>query len=202
MPRKTILFRPDAKFTRTQINALIEHEIGVHMVTTMNSDQEELKIFSLGMPKNTMTQEGLALLSEYMSGNLTISRLRRLAHRVIVADMMCSGADFMDCFTYLREQGVGPHDAYTVVTRIFRGGGFTKDFLYLRGFVKLYQFWDEDNDLTPLLVGKTSLEFYDTIKEMIDRKMIQKPKYKTLSYENPPEVYENEIYDYILSGLK
>lgn len=200
--KKTILFRPDAKFTRSQINALIEHEIGVHMVTTMNSNAEKLKIFSLGMPKNTMTQEGLALLSEYMSGNLSIRRMRRIAHRVIVTDMMCSGADFIECFNYLRDQGIAPNDAFTVVTRIFRGGGFTKDFLYLRGFVKLYKFWNDGNDLTPLLVGKTSLEFYDTIWEMIDRKMVEKPKFKTQSFQNEPEVYENEIYDYILSGLK
>jgi hypothetical protein len=53
--KKTILFRPDAKFSRSQISALVEHEIGVHMVTTMNSKQHELNIFNLGLPVNTMT---------------------------------------------------------------------------------------------------------------------------------------------------
>ncbi len=200
--KKMIQFRPDAKFTRSQINALIEHEIGVHMVTTMNSDADKLKIFKMGLPKNTMTQEGLAILSEYLSGNISMSRLRRLAHRVVVVDMMCNGADFIECFNYLRAEGVPAPDAFTVVTRIFRGGGFTKDFLYLRGFSKLYKFWDDDHDLTPLLVGKTSIEFYDTIKEMMERDMIDHPKFKTFSFSNPQEVYENEIYDYILSGLK
>ena len=200
--KKLIQFRPDAKFTRTQINALIAHEIGVHIVTTMNSDASSLKIFSMGMPKNTMTQEGLAILSEYLSGNLTKNRLTRLAHRVVVVDMMCKGADFIECFNYLRDEGLSDEDSYSVVTRIFRGGGFTKDFLYLRGFSKIYKFWQNNNDLSTLLVGKTSLEFYDTISEMIDRKLIEKPAYNNLSFEMSPEVYETELYEYILSGLK
>ena len=51
---------PTAKFTRGQISALVEHEIGVHMVTTVNSNaRKSLHLFNLGLPVNTMTQEGL-----------------------------------------------------------------------------------------------------------------------------------------------
>ena len=75
-------------------------------------------------------------------------------------------------------------DAYTIVTRVFRGGGFTKDYLYLSGFVDILRMWENDRDLTPLLVGKTSLNFYQTISEMIQREMIQKPVYITKSFKN------------------
>ena len=201
--KKTILFRPDAKFTRSQINALVNHEIGVHMVTTMNSNAQKLNVFNLGLPVNTMTQEGLAMLSEYLSGNISIKRLKKLAYRVIVVDMMCNGADFIECYNFLvNDQGLGKEDSFSVVTRIFRGGGFTKDYLYLSGFVKILRFWENDNDLHPLLIGKTSIDFYHTINEMMQREMIQKPIYISHCFNAPKLGRNNDIYEYVLSGLK
>jgi len=201
--KKTILFRPDAKFTRAEINALVEHEIGVHMVTTMNSGLQKLRLFNLGLPVNTMTQEGLAILSEYLSGNITMKRLKKIAYRVIIVDMMCSGANFMECYNYLYQNYLhDPNEAFNIVTRIFRGGGFTKDYLYLTGFVKILRFWEKENGLDPLLTGKTSLGFYNTIREMIERDMIVAPKYITNSFQKPKSEHNNEIYEYILSGLK
>jgi uncharacterized protein (TIGR02421 family) len=201
--KKTILFNPTAKFTRGQINALVEHEIGVHMVTTMNSNAQKLQIFNLGLPVNTMTQEGLAILAEYLSGNISMKRLKKLAYRVIVVDMMCHGADFIECYNFLvNDQNLDQDDAFSVVTRIFRGGGFTKDYLYLSGFVQILRFWQSENDLEPLLVGKTSLDFYHTINEMIQREMVQKPIFKTASFNDPKIRSNNDIYKYILGGLK
>ena len=201
--RKTILFRPDALFTEKEVDALIEHEIGVHMVTTQNSINQKLKIFNLGLPINTLTQEGLAILSEYLSGNITLKRLQKISLRVTVTDMMCNGANFTDCFNYLtRDKNISINNAYSIVTRIFRGGGFTKDYLYLSGFEKVLKAWNKDIDLIPLLVGKTSLDFYDTIKEMIERDMIAKPIFKTKSFETPYEYENDKIYEYIISGLK
>lgn len=201
--KKTIQFRPDAKFTRTEINALVEHEIGVHMVTTTNSNLQQLKIFNLGLPVNTKTQEGLAILSEYLSGNITMKRLKKLAYRVLIVDMMCNGANFVECFNFLHNNHISdPNEAFTIVTRIFRGGGFTKDYLYLSGFVTILRYWENDISLEPLLVGKTSLDFYNTIREMIEREMIEKPKYITQSFINPKIENNSDIYEYILSGLK
>jgi hypothetical protein len=123
--------------------------------------------------------------------------------RVIAVDLMCNGADFKECFNTIVEQyGVQPDRAYTLVTRVYRGGGFTKDYLYLNGFSKLYKFWLEGNDLTPLLVGKTSISFYNTILEMIDRNIVEKPEFITKSFENPKTELNNDLFDYILSGLK
>lgn len=200
--KKTILIRPDAHITRKDVNALIEHEIGVHMVTTQNSFNEKLKVFNLGLPVNTLTQEGLAILSEYLSGNITLNRLKKIALRVVVTDMMCNGADFIECFSYLtQQQDISVNDAYTITTRIFRGGGFTKDYLYLSGFKNILKLWKNDVDLTPLLVGKTSIDFYDTINEMIDRELIREPHFITKSFGQPNENSNDEIYEYIISGI-
>lgn len=201
--KKMIRIRPDAKFTPTEINALIAHEIGVHMLTTINSSEQKLKIFNLGLPVNTMTQEGMAILAEYLSGNLTMERLKKLACRVVVVDMMCNGATFSECFKFLIENHIkNPNDAYSVVTRIFRGGGFTKDFLYLRGFVEVLRFWEKKNNMDPLFVGKTSLDFFNTIDELLERDLIVKPSHIANHFITPDLSNSNDIYDYILSGLK
>ena len=201
--KQSVLVKPGATFKQKELQALIEHEIGVHMVTTMNSNQQNLKVFNLGLPINTLTQEGLAILAEYLSGNLTLGRLRKLALRVIAVDMMCNGADFVECFNHLKNRyDVEPNLAFNITTRIYRGGGFTKDYLYLTGFVKVLKFWENQNDLKPLLVGKTSIEFYNVIDEMIGREMVAAPKYVTKSFEEAQTEKVNPIYDYILSGLK
>lgn len=199
---KTVLLNPGAKFTQKELNYLAEHEIGVHMVTTMNASAQQLQVFNLGLPVNTKTQEGLAVLAEYLSGNLTMKRLRKLALRVIAVDMMCNGADFKECFTHLMDQyNIDEMEAYGIVTRIFRGGGFTKDYLYLSGFVRMLNFWENGNALEPLLVGKTSIQFYNTIAEMIERNMIQEPMHITKSFLQPKNELNHPTYDYILGGL-
>lgn len=201
--KKTIIIHPDVSFRKKEVSALAEHEIGVHMTTTMNAAKQQLQIFNIGLPVNTLTQEGLAVLSEYLSGNITLQRLKNLALRVIAVDMMCSGADFIEVFNEMR--GIYKLEntaAYDLVTRVFRGGGFTKDYLYLRGFVKILRFWEKHHDLGPLLVGKTSIEFYHTINELIQREMIQSPIYIPKSFEKDEMDKNNPIYNYILSGLK
>jgi uncharacterized protein (TIGR02421 family) len=200
---KTVVLREGATFSKNELRYLVEHEIGVHMATTMNAHNNKLKVFSVGLPVNTRTGEGMAVLAEYLSGNFTMQRLRHLALRVIAVDLMCNGADFKECFNSIVTQySVDKDSAYTLVTRVYRGGGFTKDYLYLNGFSKLYKFWQEGNDLSPLLVGKTSISFYNTILEMIDRNLVEKPQYITRSFENPKTELNNELFDYILSGLK
>jgi len=200
---RKILFQPSATFKSKDIQALIEHEIGVHMLTTVNSDHQQLKLFNVGLPLNTHTQEGLAILSEYLSGNITLERLKKIALRVVIIDAMCSGADFIECYNMLvKEYKENPDEAFSSVTRIFRGGGFTKDYLYLSGFAQVFDFWKAKKDIAPLMIGKTSLEFYNTIHEMIGREMIAAPSYMPKSFVNPKIEKNNPIYQYILSGIK
>jgi uncharacterized protein (TIGR02421 family) len=201
--KKTVLIQPEAKFTMKAMQALMEHEIGVHMLTTINSNHQPLKLFNLGLPKNTLTQEGLAILSEYLSGNISLQRLKKIALRVVAVDMMCNGADFIEVFSFLvNEFNVEENDAFSITTRIFRGGGFTKDYLYLNGFVQIYRLWEDNYDISPLLIGKTSLPFLSTIEEMAEREMVKKPQLITQSFINPQIHKNNPIFEYIFSGLR
>jgi len=200
--KKQVVLKEGSQFSQNELQYLVEHEIGVHMLTTMNADNNKLKIFSVGLPVNTKTGEGMAVLSEYLSGNFTMKRLRELALRVIAVDSLCNGDDFKTCFALLvNKYNAGKDHAFEITTRVYRGGGFTKDYLYLTGFAELFKFWQDGNDISPLLVGKTSIKFYNTIVEMIDRDIVAKPKYITKCFENPTLKDDNMLFEYILSGL-
>lgn len=199
--RKTILLNSGKLFNETQINALIHHELGVHMVTTANSDLQNLKVFKLGLPGNTYTQEGLAVLSEYMSGHLNLTRLKTLALRVIAVRMMVKNYDFSRTFKILRgDFNIDREEAFQITARVFRGGGFTKDFLYLRGLrdaLRLY----ESHDLHCLFIGKTSFDYMDVISEMIERKMASKPNFLPQFLKSNSKFIPNPILDYLINSV-
>lgn len=198
--RRTVLINRRARFTVLEIQALIHHELGVHMVTTVNANQSPLKIFKLGLPGNTQTQEGLALLSEYLSGNLTLSRLKTLAHRVLAVHMMVQNYDFSRTYKALTDDfGLSREDAFTLTVRVFRGGGFTKDFLYLTGLRQALRMYRSGADMRSLFVGKTTFFFHDTIREMIDRKVLAKPVYLPRAWDM--NVDNSPILKYLLRAV-
>ncbi len=201
--KQSILIQPNAHFRKKELLALVEHEIGVHMLTSKNARKQELKILQAGLPLNTLTQEGLAILAEYLSGNLSLTRLKKLALRVLMVDRMVNGVDFVTCFQELhRDYELDANEAFNLLTRIFRGGGFTKDFLYLAGFVQVLRFWEEQHDLGPLLTGKTALAYYPTLVEMLERELITPPHYVTNSFIHPAIDKNDPLFTYLLSGLR
>ena len=196
----SLLINKDAVFTAKELVAFAYHELGVHMLTTVNAKRQDLKVFSLGLTGNTQAQEGLAIYSEYCSGNLTLSRLKTLALRVIAVNLMLQQREFTSTYqTLVREYGVSNDDAFTLTTRVYRGGGFTKDYLYLKGFrdiVKLSKTMPLDN----LLVGKTGLLDLPTINEMVERHLLLKPASLfdlQLNRTQPPS-----IIDYLVSAIR
>lgn len=188
-------------FSNNEINILTNHEIGVHMVTTMNGMLHSLKVFSHGFPNNEETQEGLAVFSEYMSGNLTVKRLKELAYRVLAVDSLAKGYSFSKTFRLLHNAyDLEREEAFYISVRAHRGGGFTKDYLYLTGLKKIYDYHEQGKDLSLLLTGKVSLEFVDDIKYMIDNKYAIKSKHITDSFSRNKNT--NKTVDFILQNLK
>ena len=161
---QSLLIKKNARFSKNQLLTLAHHEIGVHLVTTYNGLLQPLKIFSNGFPKNVETQEGLAVFSEYMGGALTLKRLKELAYRVLASDSLIKGYSFSDTFDMLYGQYKLDRDrAFTISMRIHRGGGFTKDRLYLSGLAKIYKRYKNGVSMDPLLTGKVALEQEDMI---------------------------------------
>ena len=198
--KRLLLINKDALFTRSELQGYAFHELGIHMLTTINAKESQLKVFSIGLAGNTHTQEGLAIFSEYCSGNLTLSRLKTLALRVIAVKYMLAHGDFSKTYQLLMTNyGVSSANAFTLTTRVYRGGGFTKDHLYLKGFRDILNIRKTQN-IENLLVGKTGLLDFPVISEMIDRGLITKP---TSLF--PLEVKHNQpmsILDYLVSSIR
>ncbi|MFC5195193.1 flavohemoglobin expression-modulating QEGLA motif protein [Bizionia hallyeonensis] len=198
---QTLLLKKNHKFSKNQLEVLANHEVGVHMVTTFNGLSQPLKIFSSGFPNNVETQEGLAVYAEYMSGCLTMKRLKELAYRVIAADSLAKGYSFADTFDLLHNQYKVPRDsAFTITLRVHRGGGFTKDHLYLSGLKKVYQYAQNDGDLDVLLTGKVTLEYSDAIYRLQKLGLAVTSKHYTESYRTNKNT--NTTIDFILNSLK
>lgn len=188
-------------FSDNEIAVLTNHEIGVHMVTTMNGMLQPLRIFSHGFPNYEETQEGLAVFSEYMSNNLTVRRLKELAYRVIAVDSLAKGYSFSKTFRLLHNQyDLNKEQAFYVTVRAHRGGGFTKDYLYLTGLKKVYDYYKSGKDLNDLLVGKISLDYLNTIKSLAKKAFTIPAKHITDSYAFNKNT--NRTVDFILSSLK
>ncbi|WP_087016418.1 flavohemoglobin expression-modulating QEGLA motif protein [Thaumasiovibrio subtropicus] len=188
------------QFSALDIRSLQAHELGVHMLTTLNAKQQPLRIFQLGLPGNTHTQEGLAILAEYLSDSCSIERLKVLALRVIAVNMMVNGHRFAETYQCLHEEhGASPDNAFTVTTRAYRGGGFTKDYLYLNGVKEAFQRYQTE-DLASLFVGKTAFEYKPVIDELLQRQIVMPPHIAPWVL-SPPE-HEDPIVRFLLRSLK
>lgn len=142
-----IRLRGNAVFSGLDKDQLLYHEAFVHTATQLNGKkQPNLKSLGLGAPRTTRTQEGIAVLAELITNSIDISRLRRIALRVVAVKMALDGADFIDLFKFFLDAGQSEIESVRSAQRIFRGGAvkggvvFTKDAVYLQGLVELHTF--------------------------------------------------------------
>lgn len=197
---QSLLLKRNARFSKNQLLTLANHEIGVHLVTTYNGMNQPLKIFSNGFPKNVETQEGLAVFSEYMSGALTLKRLKVLAYRVLASDSLIKGYSFQDTFDLLHgHYKLNRNDAFTIAMRVHRGGGFTKDGLYLSGLGKIYKRYLRKESMEPLLSGKVSLDHERAIVRLYEKGLGNQNLYTNLAYKKNNNT--NRTLDFILNNL-
>lgn len=168
-----LLIGRDAKIPRSRVDALLHHEVGTHLLTYYNGLMEPFKLLHTGLAGYDSLQEGIAVLSEYLVGGLSKPRLRMLAARVWAVHMLLEGATFIDTFRVLtKEFEFTQRAAYTVTMRVYRGGGFTKDAVYLRGLVEILDYLGQGGTLDPLFVGKIASEHIRFVRELLHRKVI------------------------------
>ena len=172
-----LLVGVQTKIPRRRADALLQHEVGTHLLTYYNGLVESFRLLHSGFAGYDSLQEGLAVLAEYLVGGLSRPRLRLLAARVVAADLMLKGASFIETFRTLdHDYDFSQRTAYTVTMRIYRGGGLTKDAVYLRGLVEVLGYFAGGGELEPLLVGKIASDHIGLIRELLHRKVIQAPR--------------------------
>jgi uncharacterized protein (TIGR02421 family) len=192
-----IKLRRDARFSLRDIRLLEVHEGWVHLGTTLNGQHQPICTFlSKGPPSSTLTQEGLAVLTEVLSFASHPARVRRLAHRIQGVALAESGADFLDVYRFFLDAAYEPRESYQQATRIFRGslpagcGPFTKDLCYSKGFVHLYNFMrlamsrGMVQRLPLLFCGKTNLDDIKTLALLAEEGLLAPPRYLPPPFAN------------------
>jgi uncharacterized protein (TIGR02421 family) len=159
-----------------RVEALLQHEVGTHLVTRYNGHHQPFQQLEVGLAGYDGLQEGLAVLAEYLVGGLSRTRMRILAARVVAARQLLDGATFVDTFRTLdRNYEFSKRTAYTIAMRIYRGGGLTKDAVYLRGLLQILRYLREGGELEPLFVGKVASSHLPLIFELAQRQVIKPP---------------------------
>ncbi len=169
-----------------RVDALLQHEIGTHLVTRYNGHLQPFQQLEVGLAGYDGLQEGLAVLAEYLVGGLSRFRIRVLAARVVAAHWLLAGATFIETFRLINfDHGFSQRTAYTITMRIFRGGGLTKDAVYLRGLLQILKYLREGGELEPLYLGKVASSHLPLIAELRSRGIIHPPALRPRYLEGP-----------------
>lgn len=201
------------KFSKREIRTFEIHEGWVHLGTTLNGMAQPICTFlSKGPPSSTVTQEGLAIITEIFTFSSYPGRVRRLTNRINAVSMAEEGANFFDVFQFYREQGMEPDDAYQSSVRVFRGstpegGPYTKDLSYSKGFILIYNFMRLAvqrglvKRIPLLFVGKTTLEDLHVLSDLMEEGIITPPKYVPPQFADLAAVSAWMVYSLFLNRL-
>jgi uncharacterized protein (TIGR02421 family) len=171
---------------KRRVDALLQHEVGTHLVTRYNGHHQPFQQLEVGLAGYDGLQEGLAVLAEYLVDGLSRTRMRILAARVVAARQLLDGATFVDTFRTLdRTYEFSKRTAYTIAMRIYRGGGLTKDAVYLRGLLQILRYLREGGEMEPLFVGKVASAHLPLIFELAQRQVIKPPLLRPRYLEQP-----------------
>lgn len=191
-----------SNFSELDIQVLEVHEGWVHIGTTLNGREQPWATWlSVGSPRITAIQEGMAVLLETLTFSSFPQRARRISDRVVAVDLAEQGADFCEVYNYFLNRGVSEHDSYRVTQRVFRGGTltggsvFTKDLSYVKGFVENVNFIRSAiqsgvPEIIPMLfVGKVTLDDLPLLYERYLDGVIAGPKYLPPMFKNLNGLY-------------
>ena len=174
--KSKLLINNEMDLDANRCDALIQHEIGTHILTYCNGKSQPLRQMYEGFEGYDQLQEGLAVMAEYLVGGLTVNRLRLLAGRVIAVQSMVNNASFIETFNLLRTAYAFPNRvAYSISMRVYRGGGLTKDAVYLAGLIDLMAYLKKGGKLEPLYSGKFNTTHINLIEELLYRNVLKQP---------------------------
>src|SRR3990167_3732769 len=201
------------KFSLREIRTFEIHEGWVHLGTTLNGMAQPICTFlSKGPPSSTVTQEGLAIITELFTFSSYPGRVKRLTNRIRAVNMAEEGANFFDVYQFYREEGLSEQDSYQSTVRVFRGstpegGPYTKDLSYSKGFILIYNYMRlavQRGLVTriPLLfVGKTTLEDLHILSDLLDEGLLIPPKYVPPQFEDLAAMSAWMVYSLFLNRL-
>jgi len=195
-----IRLKCDVRFSPRDLRQIEFHEGQVHMATTLNGRAQPVIAFiGAPSPRTTRTQEGLAVFTEFITGSISLSRVRRLCDRTRAIHMAEEGANFLDLYGFFLERGHDPHTSFDCARRVMRGGileggaPFTKDGCYLDGLLRVTNFLrialvkGQSQLVRMLFVGKLAVDDTPLFDRLAREGLVDEPSYlpawaKDLSY--------------------
>lgn len=176
---RKLMIAGNTSMLRSRVDALLAHEVSVHLLTHFNGAAQGLTVFRTGLANYEGLQEGLGVFAEWAVGGLSESRLRLLAGRVVAVDAMLDGAGFIDVYRALIDSHrLKRKPAFDIATRVFRSGGLAKDLIYLKGFQDVIGLVAKGASLDAFWIGKIARNHVDAIEELIQRKLVRPPLFK------------------------
>jgi uncharacterized protein (TIGR02421 family) len=167
-----------AKFSRQAARCDTVHEIDAHVLTFLNGRRQPFRLFEIG-PRGTLAyQESLGVFTEIANGVVFPGRVVALAARVVAVAAMIDGARFSEVFKELTaEHGVDEDEAFLICVRVFRGGGLTKDWLYVAELEPIFRHWATGGDMEHLLLGKVTMDSLDDVGDLVSRGVLRPAAY-------------------------
>jgi uncharacterized protein (TIGR02421 family) len=170
--KKGAMFSRDAALSDTV------HEIDAHVLSFLNGRHQPLRLFEIG-PRGTLAyQESLGVFTEIANGTMFAGRRASLAARVVAVAAMTDGAGFTEIYPELTEAfDFDADEAFLICVRVFRGDGFTKDWLYVAELERIFRHWATGGDMESLVVAKVTMDVLEDIQDLVDRGVLNRARY-------------------------
>lgn len=185
-----IKLKRDAMFSARDLRQIEFHEGHVHMATALNGRAQPLTPFvGQPSPRTTSTQEGLAVLTEFLTRSTSLPRIRRLSDRTLAIQMAEDGADFLDLYRFFLGRGHDEENAFDNARRVCRGGlveggaPFTKDVCYLDGLLRVTNFLrialvkGQTEYVRLLFAGKLAVEDVPLFGRLLREGLVKEPQF-------------------------
>ncbi|MFW6378703.1 MAG: tyrosine/phenylalanine carboxypeptidase domain-containing protein [Nanoarchaeota archaeon] len=176
---RTARIKKGVMFSKKQLNKLLIHEVGTHILRMENGSSQPFGIFAHGLPGYLPTEEGLAGYNERRNGLGSAQIERAYALRALATHLSVSKG-FVEVFDGIRPFVDDDYTAFLIVTRAKRGlgdtsrpGGYLKDHCYLQGKLLIEEFLEQGGDVTQLYAGKIGVDDL----WLVDEGVVHPPRY-------------------------
>ncbi len=157
-----INLRGGAKFKYSDLLGTLAHEVETHVYRYANGQKQPYKIFGEGLAGYLATEEGLAIYNKeriYHNPRKFVTRCLK-----VLAVNTALVKSFQDTYEMLRKLRVLPKTAFNITYRAKRGlsdtsrpGEFTREALYLKGYLEVVEYIDNGFSLEKLYIGKVGI---------------------------------------------
>jgi hypothetical protein len=140
------------------------HEVKGHALPRANAARDPSGVWLVGTAGAADDEEGHALVIEKRAGVLLDSRRHTLALRHLAAEALFDGADYPEVVRALLDLGGSSDVVHAVTTRVFRGGGLGREWVYLPALLRVEAKLTADPNAARWLErGRVSVASIDTL---------------------------------------